>query len=301
MNPNQDERDSAPSSNLNQNEKDSAPSMNPNQDERQVAASIKTSKSDRDVAPSIKSKRPDPRCAFAIAAYLSLFAVFTRSIIIIGALLAVALLSVAYLRVALPKVFHKLKRLWQVILFVALLQSVFSPIGEVWLKISSFPLLTSGGAHVGLLVLGRLSILILSGALFTAYSARELISGMIRLRLPYEIAYMISVGIRFIPLMGEELRDNLNAIALRGVVIKDLTLRLRLRTYVYLLLPSVAGSLHNAKELAMSMEMRGFRAYPRRTSYFTLILGARDYVLLASVAVLSLLTFGAILRFPFPA
>ena len=242
------------------------------------------------------SPLPDPRVVFALSAYLSLFAVFARTLWLMGALLTLAVLSAVLLRTGLARVFHKLKRLWQIVFMVALLQSVFSPSGEVWLEIGPVVLLTSGGAAGGLAVLGRLAVLILGGSLFTVYGARELLQGMIRLRLPYEIVYMISVGIRFVPLMGEQLRDGLTALALRGVEVEKLKLRRRLKVYTYLLLPAVAGSLHNARALAMSMEMRGFGAFPRRTSYFTLSLDCRDYILMAVVVVLTLLTGAAVLR-----
>ena len=110
---------------------------------------------------------------------------------------------------------------------------------------------------------------------------------MIRLRMPCQIAYMISVGIRFVPMM---VRDSLTALAPRGIVIEKLKLKNRLKVYTYLLLPIVAGSLHNARALSMSMEMRGFGAYPRRTSYFTLSLGRRDCFLLAVTFLLTILT-----------
>jgi energy-coupling factor transport system permease protein len=194
------------------------------------------------------------------------------------------------LRVDLPRVFQRLKRLWQVIIFIALLQSIFSPSGQVWLQIGRIALLTSGGVVKGLVVLGRLAILILGGSLFTIYSMREMIQGMIQMRMPYLIAYMISVGIRFVPLMGEELRDSLTALELRGIVIKKLKLGKRFRVYTYRLLPIVAGSLHNARALTMSMEMRGLGAYPERTSYFTLSLARGDYVLLAAAFLLTVLT-----------
>ena len=235
-------------------------------------------------------KPPDPRCVFAWAAYLSLFAVFARDLALIGALLALALLAAALIRVDLVRVFGRLKRLWQIAVMAALLQSLFSPSGEIWLQAGPITLLTSGGAVKGLVVIGRLAVLILGGSLFAAYRSRELIQAMIQMRLPYEAAYMVSVGIRFVPLMGEELRDSLTALALRGVVIKELKFRLRLKVYVYLLLPMVAGSLQNARELAMSMETRGFGAYPRRTSYFTLRLGPRDFALLIFTALLTLIT-----------
>jgi energy-coupling factor transport system permease protein len=236
------------------------------------------------------SSPPDPRCVFALAAYLSLFAVFTQTLWLMAALLAMTVITAQFMRVGLLRFLRHLKRLCQVIIIVALLQSIFSPSGAVWIQLGNIALLTSGGLEKGLVVLGRLLILILSGSLFTLHSARELIQGMIQLRLPYEIAYMISVGVRFIPMMGEELRDSLTALALRGVDIENLPIRSRLKVYTYLLLPMVAGSLHNARELAMSMETRGFGAYPGRTSYFELIIKRTDYVILAATALMALLT-----------
>lgn len=250
----------------------------------------------RDPHPSDPPRPPDPRVVFSLAAYLSLFAVFAQTLWLMGALLILAASSAILLHVDLARVFKKLKRLWQVVFTVALLQSVFSPSGEVWFSAGPVVLLSSGGVAKGLIVLGRLAILILGGSLFATYSTRELIQGMIQLRLPYEIAYMVSVGIRFVPLMGEELRDSLTALALRGVVIKELKLRQRVKVYTYLLLPTVAGSLHNARALAMSMEMRGFGAFPQRTSYFTFSFSRRDYLLLAATATLTLLTGAVMIR-----
>ena len=243
-----------------------------------------------DKARGGSSRRPDPRCVFALSVYLSLFAVLSRTLWLMGALLALALLSALLLRVNLSSVLRKLKRLWQIILAVAILQSVFSPSGQVWVEIGGLTLLTSGGALMGAVVLCRLAILLLTGSLFMVYRARELIQAMIQLKLPYEIVYMVSVGVRFVPMMGQELRDSLTALALRGVVIKELKLRRRLKVYTYLLLPAVAGSLHRAQALAMSMEMRGFRAYPRRTSFFALSFHLGDCVVMIAAALLTILT-----------
>jgi energy-coupling factor transport system permease protein len=110
---------------------------------------------------------------------------------------------------------------------------------------------------------------------------------MVQVRLPYEAAYMISIGLRFIPQMREELRDSLIALQLRGVVIEKLKLRKRLSLYSYLLLPVVAASLQNARELAMSIDMRAFRALRGRTSYYTLTLRRRDIVMLCAVLLLA--------------
>jgi len=210
-----------------------------------------------------------------------------------AALLLLAVLCAALLGVGLRRFFWSLRRLWQVAVAIALLQSVFTPSGTVLVALGSIPLLTDGGLFKGLLVLFRLALFIAGGAMFLVYPQRALIQAMVQVRLPYEAAYMISVGLRFIPQMREELKDSLTALQLRGVVIEELKLRKRLSLYSYLLLPVVAASLQNARELAMSMEMRAFRAMRERTSYYTLSLGRKDVAMLCAVFLLAALLAAA--------
>jgi len=168
------------------------------------------------------------------------------------------------------------------------LQSLFAPSGTVLFELWGISMLTAGGITKGLTVLFRLVLFIISAAMFALYSPRALIQGMAQIKLPYEIAYMASIGVRFIPKMGEELKDSLTALQLRGIVIEELKLKKRLRLYAYLLLPVVAASLQNARELAMSMEMRAFRAMKERTSYYTLSFKRRDIFLLSIILFLAI-------------
>jgi len=204
-----------------------------------------------------------------------------------AALLLLALICVTALGVSFRRLFVCLRRLWQVAVAIALLQSIFDPSGTVLLALGNAPVLTVGGLLKGLLVLFRLALFITGGAMFTAYPQRALIQAMVQVRLPYEAAYMIYIGIRFIPQMGEEMRDRLTALQLRGVVIEELKLRKRLSLYFYLLLPVVAASLQNARELAMSIEMRAFRAKRVRTSYYTLSLKPGDVAMLLVILLLT--------------
>ena len=235
---------------------------------------------------------PDPRVIFAFALFFSSFGVIIRGVYYMAALLTFAVICGILLGVDFRRLFRQLKRLWQVVIIVALLQSLFAPSGTVIFAIRDFTVLTGGGIIKGLTVLFRLVLFITSGAMFTLYPARALIQGMVQIKLPYEIAYMVSIGVRFVPKMGEELKDSLTALQLRGIEIKELKLTKRLRLYSYLLLPVIAASLQNARELAMSMEMRAFRAMKERTSYFTLSLKRRDIGLLCAILVLAIILGG---------
>jgi len=220
---------------------------------------------------------------------MSGYGVAVRDVRLMAVLLLMAMICAAALGVSFRRLFGSLRRLWQAAIVIAVLQSVFAPSGTVLLAPGGFPLLTDGGLLKGLLVLLRLALFITGGAMFTVYSQRALIQAMVQLRLPYDAVYMISIGLRFIPQMGEEFRDSLTALQLRGVIIGELKLRKRLSLYSYLLLPAIAASLQNARELAMSMEMRAFRAMRERTSYYSLSLSRRDVAMLLLVLLLAAL------------
>ena len=60
---------------------------------------------------------------------------------------------------------------------------------------------------------------------------------MIRFGVPYEIAFMVLMAIRFLPVLGEEVRDALTAIQLRGVKIKEIPLGQKSRSIPISLCP----------------------------------------------------------------
>jgi len=243
---------------------------------------------------------PDPRVVFALVFFFSTFGIIIRTdVFAMFALLVVSVIFAGILGVRLLQIFSRLKRLMQIMLLVTVMRSFFAPSGMVFFAIGDVPILTSGGIAMGVLVALRFIIFIIGAATLTVYPARALIQAMVQMRMPYEIAYMVSIGLRFVPQFAEELKDALTALQLRGVVIEELKLRKRLSIYSYLLLPALVSSLQQAKELAMSMEMRAFRAMRERTSYFTLKLAGRDVAMLFGVAVMATLVGFVVFNFNF--
>ena len=223
--------------------------------------------------------KPDPRVIFALIFVISAFAVLIREDVVAMAGLAVLTFGIAaVLRVEIWRIFGRMKRLWQALILVTILRSIFAPAGLVIFDIFGFPILTVGGIAMGILVALRLIIFLLAASMLTIYSTRALVQGLVQIKMPYEIAYMVSIGLRFVPQLREEMRDSLTALQLRGVVIEELKFKKRISLYKYLLLPVVVGSLQSAKELAMSMEMRAFRAFSTRTSFFKLAFSVKDFV-----------------------
>jgi len=134
---------------------------------------------------------------------------------------------------------------------------------------------------------------IASASVFTLTTSRCMIQGMVQLKLPYEFAFMASVALRFLPVFTEEFRDAVTAIQLRGVDLKKIRLREKLGIYAAILTPTIYGAVDKAQKLSYAMELRAFRAYPKRTSRFVLHMGAADYVYMIVIPLISagILTF----------
>lgn len=235
-------------------------------------------------------KMVDPRVAFAFVLYLTSSVIILREAHRIAPIFLLALVCAVVMRIGFKQLFFKLRRLWYVIIFVAVLQGIFNPSGDIWLQIGRVSILTSGGVSTGLAVLMRLATIIVGGSILSRYANRVLIQAMIQLHLPFEFAYMVSVGLRFIPLSVQAFKDSLTAIQLRGIDFDKLAFKQRMKVYVYLLMPTIAAGLNDAHELAMAMELRGFRAHDKRTSYFLLHMQQRDWVALAAVVLLAVAT-----------
>ncbi len=227
----------------------------------------------------------DPRTYLAIAIGSSILAVLLQKGYMIGVLTIVLFICTVCFGVDIRKVFKKLKRLWQVIILVAIMQSLFQPSGRVLLAFYDITIISSGGLEKGIVVLCRLAILIMGGSLLAKCGTRSLIRAMIQMKVPYELAYMVSIAIRFLPIFSSELKDALISLQLRGVDIGRIKWSKRIKVYSYLMLPVVAGSIAKAQDLAIAMEMRGFRAYPTRTSYYILKIKSVD-MLIISVAII---------------
>jgi len=218
----------------------------------------------------------DPRVTILFVLLLSSFAVITRDALPMLAILLSALFAAIAAKAPVLQVLRRLWVVWLSILLVTALQAFFAD-----------HLLM--GLFAGATILQRLVILMLGGALLARYSGHKLVQAMLQLRLPCQLAFMVSIGLRFVPLFGESYRDSLNAMQLRGVDFRKLKVRARLRVYMFLLMPTIASGVNSARKLAMAMELRGFGAHGKRSSYAPLRMKNYDWFGLAGLLIWTVL------------
>jgi len=242
----------------------------------------------------------DVRTKLAITASLSTIAVFIQNTYVLCFILFISILLSVLFCGNLIKTLKATKRLWYIFFAIVLLQSFFNHSGRELLGIKEFSVITTGGLLKGVEFILRMSIIIFTAAIVASSNYREVVQGLVQLRIPYELAFMVSVAIRFLPLLKEEFTDVLTAIQLRGVDLKRIPLKKRLKVYSYILMPVIAGAVNKAHKLSIAMETRAFRAYPSRTSYLVLKLAVKDYIFMAFVFLFTISVFISYYVFNFP-
>ncbi|MBP1925816.1 energy-coupling factor transport system permease protein [Sedimentibacter acidaminivorans] len=237
----------------------------------------------------IKDYKIDPRPKLVIVLLLSTLALIYNEISMLFIILLISLSVSLLIKSDVAVVFFKLKKVFILMVFIAIAQSMFIKMGQPILKFHNIVIITDYGIRSALQFILRISIIVVSATIITTSTSREIVQGLVQWKCPYEIAFMVSIAIRFLPILKEEMSDMIIAIQLRGIDIKKVKLIKKIKIYKYIMLPIVTNSILKARELSLAMEMRGFRAYSTRTSYMVLKMNRLDYLIIASSIVVTIL------------
>jgi energy-coupling factor transport system permease protein len=163
---------------------------------------------------------------------------------------------------------------------------------QSWWLIGGALQVTLEGLIYGLMVIFRTLILVLVIPLviFTT-SLDELIVGLVRIRMPYKVAFIFSATLRFVPLLIQEIQTITEAQRLRGLALEKMNLPQRLRVYSRIAVPLLLGAMTKSQQLDVALAAKAFSGNPDRTYLHESSMGAADYV----VVVLCMLTVAAAL------
>lgn len=158
-----------------------------------------------------------------------------------------------------------------------------------------FPVLgkVTGGLYVykegflyGLIQGLRFSAMTAAGLLLCWTTApQKMLLGLVRLKIPYGIAFMAVTAIRFLPILLAEIFIVIEAQRLKGF--NPLKLKGLFKGVMNTLAPVLANSVRRAGVLAASVESRAFRAYPDRTYLKELRFNAVDFGITAISLIVS--------------
>lgn len=147
--------------------------------------------------------------------------------------------------------------------------------------------ITVEGLDLALTMAIRLVLLIIGSSIMTLTTTpNNLTDGMEKMMRPmrvfkvpvHEVAMMMSIALRFIPILLEETDKIMKAQIARGADFESGNLINRAKAMVPLLVPLFISAFRRANDLAMAMEARCYRGGDGRTKMKPLVYQKQDYL-----------------------
>lgn len=229
--------------------------------------------------------RLDPRVKLVatLAFIISLFIVNSFCGYLIAAVFLVVMIRLSHVP------FKFMVRGMKAIVFLLVVAGVFNLFltpGEVVVSFWKLKI-TKEGIKLALLMAARLCFLIIGSSIMTLTTTpnqltdalEKLLAPLKKIHVPiHEIAMMMSIALRFIPILLEEADKIMKAQIARGADFESGNLITRAKNLVPLLVPLFISAFRRANDLAMAMEARCYRGGEGRTKMKPLHYERRDYL-----------------------
>lgn len=177
------------------------------------------------------------------------------------------------------------------LLMITVIFNLFLTPGEPLVSIWKLTI-TKEGARLAILLTIRLCFLIIGSSVMTLTTTpNQLTDGLERMMNPlkkikvpvHEIAMMMSIALRFIPILMEETDKIMKAQMARCADFESGNVIKKAKSLVPLLVPLFISAFRRANDLAMAMEARCYRGGDHRTKMKPLHYERRDYIAYAFV------------------
>ena len=124
---------------------------------------------------------------------------------------------------------------------------------------------TSDGLEDGLGYFFRLATMVMvSFLLIWTTDIRDLMTGLVKIGMPYRFAFSLFMALRFLPMVQAEVDAVQAAHAIRGRASKS-QISHRFKLWQRYMFTVIVNGLRKAENTAVAIETRGFGAYPDRT------------------------------------
>lgn len=188
-------------------------------------------------------------------------------------------------KVPFSYIFQGLKAVLMIFLFTLVFNLFLTPGEVIWSM--GFVKITKEGLRLATFMAIRLTYLMIGSSMMTfTTTPNNLTDGLERLLGPlnkihvpvHEISMMMSIALRFIPILLEETDKIMKAQMARGADFESGGLIKRAKNMIPLLVPLFVSAFRRANDLAMAMEARCYRGGQGRTKMNPLQYQKRDYL-----------------------
>ena len=195
-------------------------------------------------------------------------------------------------KVPVKFIFKGLKTIFMLLLITIFFNMILTP-GEVVWKLGFIKITKEGLVLAGTMAIRLVYLVIGSSIMTLTTTPNQLTDGLERLLRPlnklhvpvHDIAMMMSIALRFIPILLEETDKIMKAQIARGADFENGNLIQKAKNMVPLLVPLFISAFRRANDLAMAMEARCYHGGDNRTQMKPLCYKKRDhmaYVILAA-------------------
>lgn len=188
-------------------------------------------------------------------------------------------------KVPVKFMFKGLKAIFTILVITVIFNILLTPGKVLWqfgfLKVTEEGLLLAGRMAI------RLTYLVIGSSVMTLTTTpNQLTDGLEKLLHPlnkihvpvHEIAMMMSIALRFIPILLEETDKIMKAQIARGADFENGNIIQKAKNMVPLLVPLFISAFRRANDLAMAMEARCYHGGDDRTQMKPLRYHSRDYI-----------------------
>lgn len=236
--------------------------------------------------------RIDPRIKIILVFVYIITIFLCKNFISMGVMLVLLLAAILLSGISPKLIYKSIKPIFIIVLITSLLQLIYNKNGEVlfeWWRIK----ITSGGVNMAVFTTVRIAMLVVASSMLTYTTSPTMLTDAIeRLFSPlkvfkinvHSIAMMMTIALRFIPTLIDEVDKIMSAQKSRGADLESGNLIQRAKALIPIFIPLFINSFRRAYELAFAMECRCYRGGEGRTKLKVMKCAVRDYVSLAVMA-----------------
>ncbi len=234
----------------------------------------------------------DPRMKIILIFLLIVSIFICKNIAGLGAIILFSVILVLISKIPFKTVLKSIKPLVVIIILTAVL-NIFYGKGEALVQLGKLKI-TADGIETAIFMAVRIITLVVISSLLTyTTSPTELTDALERLLKPlklikidvHSIAMTMTIALRFIPTLIEEIEKIMSAQKSRGADLESGNLIHRAKALIPVLIPLFVSAFRRAGELAYAMECRCYHGGEGRTKMKVMKLSARDFLSLAAVIV----------------
>ena len=238
----------------------------------------------------------DPRTKIILAVLFIVTVFLAKNPITLAFLAVITICLILMSRISAKVIFKSIKPLVFILAFTAILNLFLTkgadePLVSFWvIKIYEEGIVRAAFMFV------RVIIFILSSTVLLTYTTspisltdglESLLAPLKKIKVPvHAFAMMMSIALRFIPILVEETEKIMNAQKSRGADFSSGGLIKRAKALIPILIPLLASAFNRADELATAMECRCYRGDKNRTKLVKLEYKARDVIWMMAFAVI---------------